>query len=332
VREREEERSRPLLFGSGERIMTPQCKILITGGAGSCGRHMVVSLLSKGHEVRVIDKDVSPLRPIIDKRLTLVQAGIEDRNALKPAVAGMDAVLHLAWSFSEDPLEVVEKDLRGHIFLLEEMASQKVGHLIYTSTAVVYGKPQYFPIDEKHPLVVEEARKPLYGIAKAAAEKLCLLYGKTKGLPSTIVRFWWAYGDEIGGKHLREMLQTASAGGPLEVPGDSGGSFVHMADLAQGIDRCLFQPKAYGRTYNFSTVYVTWEEVAEMVREVTGSRCEIRRIPRGKWTGSAFLADPWRLEDRLATEELGYAPMESAEAKASLKKAIARCWEAMKTK
>ena len=57
---------------------------------------------------------------------------------------------------------------------MEEMASQKVRHLIYTSTAVVYGKPRYSPIDEKHPLLVEEARKPLYGIAKAAAEKLCL--------------------------------------------------------------------------------------------------------------------------------------------------------------
>jgi len=191
--------------------MTSQQKILITGGAGSCGQHMVVSLLSKGHEVRVIDKDVSPLRSITDKRLTLIQAGIEDRDALKPAVAGVAAVLHLAWSFSEDPLEVVERDLRGHIFLQEEMASQKVRHLIYTSTAVVYGKPRYSPIDEQHPLVVEEARKPLYGIAKAAAEKLCLMYGNTKGPPATIVRFWWAYGEEIGGKHLREIPASVSS-------------------------------------------------------------------------------------------------------------------------
>jgi nucleoside-diphosphate-sugar epimerase len=105
-----------------------------------------------------------------------------------------------------------------------------------------------------------------------------------------------------------------------------------MADLAQGVDRCLFQPKAYGKTYNFSTVYVTWEEVVEMVRDVTGSRSEVRCVPRERWTGSAFLADPWRLEDRLAREELGYAPMEASEAKASLKKAISRCWEAMKAK
>jgi UDP-glucose 4-epimerase len=305
-------------------------KILITGGAGSCGRYLTASLLGRGYEVRVIDKHLESLQPLRDKRLTLIQAGVEDRDALKSAVDGVDAVLHLAWSFSEDPLEVLEQDLRGHIYLLEEMASRKVRHLIYASTAVVYGKPRYSPIDEEHPLLVEEARKPLYGIAKAAAEKLCLMYGKTKGPPATVVRFWWAYGDDIGGKHLREMLKTASAGNPLEVPGDSGGSFLHMADLAQGMERCLFNPKANGRTFNFSTVYVTWEEVAEMVREVTGSRSGIRCIPREEWTGSAFLADPWELSDSLARELLGYRPMEGPAAKASLNVAISNCWEAMR--
>ncbi len=310
--------------------MTPVGKILITGGAGSCGRVLAASLLGRGYEVRVIDKDVEPLRSLEDKGLALFRAGVEDRDALKSAVDGVDAVLHLAWSFSEDPMVVLEQDLRGHIYLLEEMASRNVRQLIYASTAVVYGKPRYSPIDEDHPLLVEEARKPLYGIAKAAAEKLCLMYGKTKGPPATVVRFWWAYGDDIGGKHLREMLKTASAGTPLEVPADSGGSFLHMADLAQGMERCLFNPKAYGRTFNFSTVYVTWQEVAEMVRDVTGSHSGIRCIPRGEWTGAAFLSDPWELSDSSARELLGYRPMEAPAAKASLKVAISNCWEAMR--
>ena len=312
--------------------MTPNQKVLITGGAGSCGRYLTASLLAQGHEVRVIDKDVGSLQSVEDRRLTLVRAGIEDREILKSAVEGVDAVIHLAWSFSEDPLEVLEIDLKGHVHLLEEMASQKVRHLIYTSTAVVYGKPRYSPIREKHPLVVEEARKPLYGIAKAAAEKLCLMYGKTKGPPATVIRFWWAYGEEIGGKHLREMLRIASAGEPLTVPAASGGSFLHMADLAQGLERCLFHPEAFGQTFNFSTVYVTWEEVAEMARDATGSRSEIRCIPREEWTGSAFLADPWELSDASAREQLGYDPMEASRAKASLKKAVENCWKAMRAK
>jgi nucleoside-diphosphate-sugar epimerase len=126
------------------------------------------------------------------------------------------------------------------------------------------------------------------------------------------------------------MLKTASAGTPLEVPGDSGGSFLHMADLAQGVDRCLFNPEAYGRTFNFATVYVTWEEVAEMVRDVTGSRSGIRCIPREEWKGAAFLSDPWELSDSAARESLGYRPMEAPAAKASLNVAISNCWEAMR--
>jgi nucleoside-diphosphate-sugar epimerase len=102
-----------------------------------------------------------------------------------------------------------------------------------------------------------------------------------------------------------------------------------MADLAQGVDRCLFNPKAFGRTFNFSTVYVTWEEVAEMVRDVTGSRSGIRCIPREKWTGAAFLSDPWELSDTSARELLGYRPMDAIEAKASLKGAISACWKGM---
>ena len=312
--------------------MTPAGKILITGGAGSCGRYLTAAFLERGYEVRVFDKDVEPLRTVGEKGLALIRANLGDRDALKSAVDGVDAVLHLAWSFSEDPLEVLEQDLRGHIYLLEEMASRNVQHLVYASTAVVYGKPRYSPIDEDHPLRVEEARKPLYGIAKAAAEKLCLMYGKTKGPPATVVRFWWAYGDDIGGKHLREMLNTASAGDPLEVPTDSGGSFLHMADLAQGVDRCLLNPKAFGRTFNFSTVYVTWKEVAEMARDVTGSRSEIRCVPREEWTGAAFLSDPWELSDVSARDLLGYRPMNASHAKASLKGAIAACWEVMSRK
>jgi hypothetical protein len=69
-----------------------------------------------------------------------------------------------------------------------------------------------------------------------------------------------------------------------------------------------------------------------MVREATGSRSEIRCIPREEWTGSAFLADPWELSDAAAREQLGYIPIEASTAKASLKKAIENCWEAMRGK
>jgi len=310
--------------------MSAEKRILITGGAGSCGVFLTDSLLERGYEVTVLDRDVESLRSVENENLTLIQGLLENRDTVKKAVDGMDAVIHLAWSFSSDPMEVLEQDLKGHINLLEEMAEQKTGHLIYTSTAVVYGKPRYSPIDEDHPLVVEEARKPLYGITKAAAEKLCLLYWKERGLPATVIRFWWAYGEDIGGRHLRQMLQTAVDGEPLEFPGDSGGSFLYLADLYQGVEKCLFRPAAFGQTFNLGTVYVTWDEVAGIVREVTGSTSEIRTIPVSEWRGSAFLADPWELDDNLARQLVDYSPTDAKEAKMLLKSAITRRWESMK--
>jgi len=309
--------------------MTTKSKILITGGAGSCGRYLAGRFLDHGHEVRIIDKNVEPLQAIKNDRLEVIQAGLEDRDAVKKAVEGADAILHLAWSFSEVALETFEQDLIGHLYLLEEATSRKVRHLIYASTAVVYGKPKISPIDEEHPLFVEEARKPLYGIAKAAAEKLCIMYSKEEKVPSTVIRFWWAYGDDIGGKHLRAMLKTAAAGEPLEVPEEAGGSFLHMEDLSQGIEKCLFNPVAYGQTFNFATTYVLWKDVAEMVRGVTGSNSAIRVIPRKEWKGAAFLNDPWELSDVKARNLLVYRPKETPQATESLKKAIAACWAQM---
>lgn len=306
-------------------------KIMITGGAGSCGVFLTESLLKQDYEVLIFDRDVDSVKSMKNDRLTVVQGHLEDQDIVKKALEGVDAVVHLAWSFSTDPMEVLETDLKGHIVLLEEMTEQKTEHLIYTSTAVVYGKPRYSPIDEDHPLIVEEARKPLYGITKAAAEKLCLMYWKERGLPATVIRFWWAFGDDIGGRHLREMLKTAAAGEPLEFPGDSGGSFLYLEDFSQGVEKCLFSPSAYGQTFNLATVYVTWDEVAGIVREVTGSTSEIRSIPSSKWKGSAFLADPWELDDTLARQLVGYSPTDPKEAKVLLKKAIAARWETMKT-
>ncbi len=305
-------------------------KILITGGGGWIGHDLTTFLLGKGYEVRVLDVNVQPLEQIDDSNLTLFQGGVEDRKAVRESMRDVDAVFHLAWSFSTDPLVTVETDLLGHINVLEEAVSQGIQHLIYTSTAVVYGKLQYSPIDEKHPLVVEDARKPLYGIAKQFAEKTCLMYMREKELPVTIIRFWWAYGRDIGGRHLREMLKSAAAGEPLQVPVGSGGSFVSMEDMSQALGLCLFNPEAYGRTFNIATAYVTWEEFAGIVREVTGNLCEIRRVPRDQWSGSAFLADQWELDDRQARKLLGYRPTDAVKAKTDLQTVIANRWATMR--
>jgi UDP-glucose 4-epimerase len=192
----------------------------------------------------------------------------------------------------------------------------------------VYRKPIRVPIDEDHPLRVLEARKPAYGMAKEFAEKLTLLAARTGGPPATVLRFWWAFGEEIGGRHLREMLRTAAAGKTPLVPADSGGSFLSMEDFIQVMELILLNPGSFGQVFNLSSLYVTWEEIARMTVEVTGSSARVQVVCPTEWGSAAFLADRWELDDRKIREKLGFKPTrDPAGVRGALRRAIARTWE-----
>jgi UDP-glucose 4-epimerase len=303
-------------------------RILVTGANGSVGRELVPALLARDHHVVALDKELGALQVLSHPRLELVPGAVEDAVAVGKAARGAEAFIHLAWSFSDDPQVLLEQDLRGHLLLLDAAKAQGVQHFIYTSTAVVYGKPVRVPIHEDHPLRVLEARKPAYGMAKEFAEKLTLLAAGTQAFPATILRFWWAFGEEIGGRHMREMLHTAAAGKPLLVPGECGGSFLSMEDFIQAVELILVNPGSVGHTFNLASLYVTWEGVARMAIEVTGSSAGVQVVPRMEWAGAAFLADRWELDDRRIRERLGFKPArDPAGVRHALRRAITRTWQ-----
>jgi UDP-glucose 4-epimerase len=269
-------------------------------------------------------------RAVAHPRFAFVRGAVEDPETTGQSVAGCEAVVHLAWSFSDDPRSLVERDLRGHALLLEAARTHGVGRLLYASTAVVYGKLVRAPVDEDHPLNVLAARKPAYGIAKEFAEKLTLLAGQGGGPSATVLRFWWAFGDEIAGRHLREMLKTAAAGEPLLVPAGCGGSFLTQEDFNAAVALLLERPDAGGRVFNLASAYLTWGEVARMVVEAAGGTGGVTAVPRGQWQGAPFLADRWELDDTRIREELGFRPCrDAAGVREALRRAIGRTWESL---
>jgi nucleoside-diphosphate-sugar epimerase len=306
-------------------------RILVTGGNGSVGRELVPALLARGHHVVVLDKELGALQAISHPALERISGGVEDARVVAEAARGAEGIFHLAWSFSEDLPALLEQDLRGHVFLLDAARNEGARHFIYTSTAVVYGKPVRMPIDEDHPLRVLEARKPAYGLAKELAEKLTLLKARMEGLPATIVRFWWAFGETISGRHLRDMLRTAAAGEPVRVPGECGGSFLSMEDFNLAMELILLNPGSFGQVFNLASAYVTWDEVAQIVVEVTGSSARVEVVPVEEWKGAVFLADRWELDDRRIREKLKFKPArDPAGLRETLRRAIARTWAGMK--
>jgi UDP-glucose 4-epimerase len=299
---------------------------LITGGAGSVGRDLTASLLREGHRVKVLDKQAEPSAPFKDQKPEWIEGRLEDARLVQGALQGVDTVIHLAWSFSDDPVELLESDLKGHVVLLDACVAAKVRHLFYASTAVVYGKPVHVPITEEAPCLVEDARKPFYAIAKLTAEKLALTYWKMKGLPVTVFRFWWSYGKMIGGRHLRDMITLAQSGQPLRVPDGAGGSFLDHDDLTHALHLAIQKRESIGQTFNLATIYLEWKDIARMIMEVAGSSSSLEVIPARGWKGAQFLADPWELSTAKAERLIDYRSLFSpSTARQRLEKAIALC-------
>lgn len=306
---------------------------LITGGAGSVGRDLTSSLLEKGYRIRVLDKRAEAFAPLVDKKLELIQGRLEDSRLVMEALRGVDTVIHLAWSFSDDPVELLESDLKGHVVLLDACVAAKVSRLFYASTAVVYGKPVQVPVTEESPCLVEEARKPFYAVAKQTAEKLALTYWKTKGLPVTVFRFWWSYGKKIGGRHLRDMIKLALTGQPLMVPQRAGGSFLDHDDLTNALLLATQRQESIGQIFNLATIYLEWKDIARMILEVTGSSSSLEVIPAREWKGAQFLADPWELSIAKAERLFDYRSLFSPSiARQRLKKAVELCREEIGSK
>jgi nucleoside-diphosphate-sugar epimerase len=289
-------------------------RFLIAGGAGSVGRDLTALLLAAGHGVRVLDKRAEGISVPRDQPLELVQGVLDDAALVRDAVRDIDIVVDLAWSFSDDPVVLVDSDLKGHAVLLDACATAGISRLLYASTAVVYGKPVEVPITEAAPSLVEQARKPFYAVAKLAAEKLALAYCTAKGLPVTIFRFWWSFGAKIGGRHLRDMITSARAGQPLTVPAGAGGSFLDHEDMAHALLLAAREPAAVGQMFNLATVHVEWSDLARMIVAATGSSSPVDAVPAGEWRGAAFLADSWQLSTAKAERAFGYRSLFSPDA------------------
>ena len=285
--------------------------VLIVGGAGEVGRYLTEDFSRQGFNVTILDRAAKPQEMGDPWSVAYLKGEITDRAMVNEAARGQDVIIHLAWSFADDAPTIFGEDIKGHIHLLEAASSSGVQHFIYTSTATVYGRAVLHPVTETHPCLIGEARKPLYALGKVTAEELCLAYHKERSLPVTIFRFWWAFGDRIGGRHLRELVKKSLKHEPLEMVQGAGGSFVTMADLGEAVVRAMKRTAPPGQIYNVGSLFLTWEEIGKMIVHLTQSTSIIQLIPPDRWQGPAFLNEIWDLNWDKAERELGYKPQSS---------------------
>lgn len=290
-------------------------KVLVTGGAGFCGSHVVDRLLEAGHQVVVVDDLSTGKREHINPQAKFYQADIRSPEMLHVLEAEKpDCVSHHAAQISvqvslRDPLRDASSNVLGSLNLLEGCVKVGVRKFIYISTGgAIYGEPAYLPCDEDHPV------QPLcpYGVSKYAVERYLYLYGKLRGLNYTVLRYPNIYGPrqdpygEAGVVAIFTQRMLSGAEAVINGSGEQERDFLYVGDAAQA--NLLALHKGDGGTYNLGWGHgVSINRLVEILKETTGYSGETRHGP-----ALSEVFKIW-LEARKAREELGWEPQVSLE-------------------
>ncbi|MBS1844483.1 MAG: NAD-dependent epimerase/dehydratase family protein [Actinobacteria bacterium] len=278
-------------------------RVLVTGGGGFIGSHVVDKLMAKGMTPRIFDLSASPYHSPLE--VETFTGSITDPGNLDLAMRDCDAVIHLAavadvGHVLADPVLAEEVNTRGTLQVLEAACRAKVGRVAYGSTTWVYSDCPEQEVDEETAI---PAPRHLYTSTKLAGETYCASYSELYDLEYTVLRFGIPYGPRARAAGVvAKFTDLSFEGKALTIAGDGSTtrSFIYVEDLADGIVASL-APQAAGRTYNLSGDEITTIlEIAEAVQENVDT-CEITHTPPrpGDFPGKT-------ISNVRALEELGW--------------------------
>jgi len=292
-------------------------KILVTGGAGFIGSHIVDRCVAEGHEVRVLDNlsnsTITNLEEHIRKRtIEFLKGDIRDQKAVKDSIRNIDAVFHEAAQVSiplsmNDPMYTDDVNVRGTLNLLAAASEEGVERFVYASSSSVYGDPARLPVTEDTPF------QPLspYAASKIAGEAYCLSFWKARGLPTVCLRYFNVFGPRQGSSGYASVIpafiRSLLDGKPMNIFGDGSQTrdFVHVRDVVQANMLATSKNAVAGIAYNIgSGKPVTVTELARVLGQIAGGRSPPPlHLPPRSGDVKHSLADITR-----AKEALGFRP------------------------
>lgn len=301
-------------------------RVLITGGAGFIGSHLAERLIADGHEVSVLDNlSTGSIDNIAHLKTHPCFSYAIDSVTNEPLLAEMidrsDVVFHLAAAVGvklivEQPVHTIETNVHGTEVVLKH-ANKKKKLVFIASTSEVYGKSAAVPFRESADLVLgpSEKHRWAYACSKLIDEFLALAYWREKRLPVVIVRLFNTVGPRQTGRYgmvLPTFVRQALAGKPITVFGDGtqSRSFTYVGDVVDALVALAVEPRAIGGVFNIgNTGEVSIAELAERVKQVTGSRSPIQFVPYDEAYEEGFEDMPRRVPDITKLRELiGYSP------------------------
>jgi nucleoside-diphosphate-sugar epimerase len=310
----------------GASIKDDFVRALITGGAGFIGSHLSEALIERGEEVLILDNlstgSIANIAHLKGRRgFEYFIDSVDNEPLLAELIDRSDVVFHFAAAVGvklivEQPVYTIETNVHGTEVVLKH-ANKKKKLVVIASTSEVYGKSEDVPFREDSDLVLGPTPKHrwAYACSKAIDEFLALAYWKERKLPVIIVRFFNTVGPRQTGQYgmvIPNFVRQALAGEPITVFGDGrqSRSFTHVHDVVDALIKLVNEPAAVGQVINIgNTQEVTIQHLAERVRDLAGSKSQIKLIPYEQAYESGFEDMPRRVPDlSKVTTMIGYRP------------------------
>jgi UDP-glucose 4-epimerase len=270
-------------------------RVLVTGGSGFIGRHVVADLTGAGAYVRVVDVESHP-----DPQVAIVEGDLAEPAILHASLeGGFDAVVHLAAVTSvlrslEHPVLTYRTNVAATANLLEAAREAGAGSVVFASTNAVTGLVEAPAITESAPL------QPLtpYGATKAAAEMLMSAYTASYSLRCACLRLTNVYGPGMRAKDsiVARLMRAIRFGTTFEVYGDGRQvrDYVHVSDVIAAVRLALLRDDWHGPMVIGTGASLSVLEVLDAVRNVTGAKLPVRHVAPRPGEMPAVIVDPSR--------------------------------------
>lgn len=298
--------------------------VLVSGGAGYIGSHMVLHLCEAGEKVVVVDNLSTGFEWAIDSRATFIKGNVADQALIAKVVEehNVDAIIHFAGSIVVpesvvDPLKYYDNNTCVSRNLLAAAVASGVKHFIFSSTAAVYGEADSVPLKEDSPL---NPMSP-YGRSKLMTEMMLADVAVAHPITYGVLRYFNVAGADTGGRigqsskgatHLIKIACEAAVGSrdhmfifgdDYDTPdGTCVRDYIHVSDLAAAHGLLLDYLRAGGASDTFNCGYgrgFSVSEVIDTVKEVSGVDFEVKMAPRRAGDPASLISDPSKLRKKL---------------------------------
>ncbi|MCH2045610.1 MAG: NAD-dependent epimerase/dehydratase family protein [Saprospiraceae bacterium] len=284
-------------------------KILITGGTGFIGSHVVETLLRDGHTVKVLStsSSIHPNLKRVADQIEILRGNFGNEVLMTNYLDQIDILIHLAWTTvpkdaSDNPIYDAQSNLVGGLHLLEACVKAKIKKLVFISTGgALYGRPDYTPVDELHPLRPISA----YGISKMTFERYLYFYYKNRGLDYTVLRLSNVYGPRqnlskkqgVIGIWLDKIIRHE----PIEIWGDGQvvRDYIHVNDVAEALSLLLQYAGGY-KIFNLGSGHgVSLNQILSIAKDLSDDPVKISYLPSRSFDVKVNILDSSRITEAL---------------------------------